>query len=139
MKKITTYYVLLLLGCATQDEYVIDYDPNAQEISGRIIYKKIAEVRDIEKELDEINNSRTVGSIISSIFTAGIGFISIPVYEDSLPGNPTEYHVVLSNENKLRIYSFFTGHKVGDCVTVFLSKDYEKFPPSMTSRSGECD
>ena len=136
---ITIITALLLNGCIPEDiDYTKRYDPNEKIINGKILLKSEPNKEIIKQRLKNQESSRNIELTLSTILSVGTGIFMMPYnVDDSVPGNPTEYDVKLKNGKTLKIFNYYSGFAVGECVKVFISPNWKKFPPRMAS-GGEC-
>lgn len=132
--------VFLLSGCVKQTyDYVESYDPNEKIISGKIIKKIEPSLQSKALRDKELERQHATDTFLGTLMAIGTGTVIVP-YSDrfGVQGFPIEYYVALETGKTLRIYSHFTGFKIGECVKVFASENWQKYPARMAP-GGECN
>ena len=148
----------LFTGCVSNP--VVDcsplYDPDARKIPGKVEAKKIANP-DIEiangkwdgTVPDDIKNHKVVDSPseLSTVFPAE-GFGALAGYyllnalgpkpkcgKEEVENKPTiyEYDVAAEDGKKYRVWSYFPGFDMGQCVNIFISDKEGQFTPRLAS------
>jgi hypothetical protein len=106
---------LLLAACASHEPSKHDYDPQATELYGRIVDKRLAhtETHAVPRNYGEYAGVFTIVNVLWGTTQPSHDVHTLNVYE---------YLVQVDDGRKIAVQSEFFGHDVGECVKVFLSE-----------------
>ena len=124
---------IILAGCATDSVFEREYK---QSFHGIVTKKTELSKTEIKQKLRELKNQRLVNTIVINAVTLTAGFILIPIGDITTDSH--EYEVTLEGRRQVRVLNQFGGFDVGDCVAVFLSDNWDKYPPRMAYSTTEC-
>lgn len=139
MKYGILFIVIFISGCVTEPiDYTQQYDPNEKVLNGVVVTKSETNKEIVKKRLDDLEKSKNYDLIFSTILSVGTGFVMVPTnIDDGVGGEPIEYGVKLKTGKTLKIFNYYSGFEKSECVKVFLSQNWRKYPPRMAS-GGEC-
>jgi hypothetical protein len=112
---------LLLTACASTNDY--DHDPDEQQLLGRVLSKYDG------KKRSNIGRGIAEGLVVLPVFIISGGNIILGGPSSGGERYPIQYQVLLESGKILEFTHYYTGFNVGDCVTVFLSENIERYPP----------
>lgn len=117
----------------------IDIDPNETRLTGRIATKAKMNEREAKERMDKARNTSMARTVLVNAITLPAGFIMIPIRGGSQSsGEQLLYEVNLETGQRVAVISAHEGFDVGDCVTVFLSQESERYPPRMAYSMVDC-
>ena len=139
MKFIITIIALLLSGCIHKPgEPYMKFDPNEIILNGKVILKKAPNKEHIKQRIQNQEENKNIELTLSAILSVGTGIFMMPYYnDDSVSGIPTQYNVKLKTGKTINIFNYYSGFSIGECVNVFISENWETYPPRMAS-GGQC-
>ena len=138
--KVIVLFAVFLSGCVKQTyDYVENYDPNEKIFHGYIVKKIKPNFESRVRIKQELDRQHATDTFFGTLMAIGTGTVIVP-FENrfGVSGNPNQYYVSLDTGKTLRIYNHFTGFKVGECVKVFISENWKKYPARMAI-GGECE
>ena len=140
MKFIIIVIMLFLSGCIIHqpDEPYMEFDPNEIILNGKVNSKVIINKNDVKKRTQTRETNNNIELTLASVQSAGAGKIMMPYYYDKNSWSvQTEYDVKLNTGKTINIFNYYSGFLIGECVKVFISENWEKYPPRMSS-GGYC-
>jgi hypothetical protein len=122
-----------LAACASNSTFEHEYP---QTLQGIVTSKIELSQEDVRKKLNDLQGQRLVGTVIANMISMHAGLIEIPVGD--LSADTTQYEVELDNGGKVQVLNQFAGFNVGECVNVFLSENWKRYPPRMAYSTTDC-
>ena len=119
-------YILVISGCTSEPTFEQVY---RQTYQGIVTNKAQLSKEEIQVLMNELRQQRVIETVAVNILTLPLGVIMIP--PGDLSTETHKYEIELESKKTIQILNRYPGFNIGDCVTVFLSDDWEKYPPRM--------
>lgn len=106
-----------------------------QQLHGTIAKKTALSEEALGIRQAEFN--RILSAVAINMLTAPLGLFVFPIGQATTK-DPYEYEIILNSGNPIRIVNQYSGFNVGECVAVFLSENWEQYPPRMAYSTTQC-
>lgn len=125
--------VIALTACASNSTFEREYP---QTLQGIVTNKIELSQEEVRKKINDLQEQRLFGTIAANLASMHAGLIVIPIGD--LSADTQQYEIELESGRKVQILNKFSGFNVGECVNVFLSENWERYPPRMAYSTTDC-
>ncbi len=141
MKNLIIFLVVIgVAACVSNPP--IDRDPSERIIYGTVLMKEnLKDLDEMEREKREaqaentqfiVQQANTIGAGAGETIAAIIILNMLglePPGGYGVKGDPIAYTVRTRTNQLYKVISYYTGFSAGDCVKLFISNDFDKYPP----------